>query len=122
MTITRKMYAIYDAGTGWVKIGFSGHPGSRLADLRSHAMRSLILLAEVPGGREREQATHKYLADERVKSEWFVQSPRLWALIHELRIEQAWLEAIQSKPRQTWASLEAQASVLAEQELMGTVA
>lgn len=92
-TVTRQVYAIYDEDSNLVKIGFSGVPTHRLYQLRIGRIRNLFLLATAPGGRTREAAIHRELATDRIRGEWFKQSPRLWATVHSMRLEQAEDEA-----------------------------
>ena len=54
-----------------VKFGTTRHLKQRLVDLGCGCPDEYELLATIPGHYRSERAVHEYLADERVKGEWF---------------------------------------------------
>jgi|GEM_PF-3222611 len=73
---------------GFVKIGTSASPESRLNQLRSGNPEPFEMLAQVRGGRQLERELHARFASCRHQGEWFVLTDEILAVIREL-VEQA---------------------------------
>lgn len=71
------------------KIGFTKFPNAngRIKELQKACPVDFQVLAEVPGGRELEQALHHIFSDLRVRDEWFRIEGPLEEFIEELSIK-----------------------------------
>ena len=78
------IYFIAD-GADAIKIGFSGAPNIRLADLQAGSSRPLRLIAVTPGTEPQEQALHKRFAHLRIHREWFRAGGDLVAYIEKIK-------------------------------------
>ena len=67
-----------------VKIGFSGAPDGRVADLQISTPRELKPLAKFPGTMADEQAVHALFQDLRIRGEWFRPDQRITDFIARL--------------------------------------
>lgn len=70
-----KVYFIREGGTGAVKIGLAVKPRERMASLQCAHAYELDLLAYVKGGLDTERRLHQELAEDRLRGEWFRDSP-----------------------------------------------
>lgn len=78
------VYYIERAGDGFIKIGYSVHPKSRMESLGTRVNR-LTLLATEPGGRAVESLRHEQFSSLRVQGEWFRPAPVLLRHIKRLQ-------------------------------------
>jgi hypothetical protein len=79
------VYFIGDEHHGPVKIGISGSPEVRCAQLQPGNPQDLIVLIQFRGGEEEEQALHKLFAAERLRGEWFQRSARIKKFMEMIR-------------------------------------
>lgn len=70
------VYFLRDA-EGFIKIGWTKNLRKRVAALQVISSAPLRLLGVVAGERDMEQWLHRMLSADRVRGEWFRQSPRL---------------------------------------------
>lgn len=89
------VYFLLAERTGLIKIGFSTQPGLRRKGLENE-FGPLTLLGLEVGGFKREHELHRLFAEERVRGEWFVASPRLVAYIVCLHQTTTYLERVDS--------------------------
>jgi len=94
------VYFIEAEGTGLVKIGFAKDPKRRLYDLSTMSPVPLVLLATIPGGRERETQLHRMLDDFRHHGEWFHRSKMVDDLIATAETPLKWVGLF--KKRETY--------------------
>ena len=80
-----KVYFIQDQKTGWVKIGKSLSPKSRMKTLQSGSCSKLILRKTITGGLYLEHILHGYFAPDRKHNEWFKPSYELKMFINNKR-------------------------------------
>lgn len=66
-----RVYAVLCEESSAVKIGVSDDPERRVSRLQCANPHDLILLGYVDGGHDLERKIHKYLADYRMRGEWF---------------------------------------------------
>lgn len=79
------IYFLQDSKTYAIKIGYtSGSGESRASQLQTGNASELVLLAEVPGGKDDEAKLHKMFAEHHIRGEWFNPAPRLILSIHSL--------------------------------------
>ena len=69
----------------YVKIGRSSNPLGRLRQVQTGNPVQGELLAVCPGGRNEEAAIHRAFAEYKVSGEWFRATPKLNALIEDIR-------------------------------------
>jgi hypothetical protein len=68
-------------GDGPIKIGIAYAPRKRMQELQTTSPDKLVLLATIPGDYGHEHHLHRTFAADRLRGEWFGQSPLLLALI-----------------------------------------
>lgn len=71
------IYAIQAVNGGPIKLGLSVHPDKRRSTLQGAHYEPLRLLAVLPGTVAQERELHKELADDRLRGEWFKDTPRV---------------------------------------------
>jgi hypothetical protein len=79
------VYVIRAAGTTAFKIGLATDPLRRLNTLQTASPALLELVLSFPGDRRTEAELHQRFAAERLRGEWFAESPRLLAWIERQR-------------------------------------
>jgi hypothetical protein len=69
------VYFIQEKAGGPIKIGFSGNPLKRLAEIQTGYPRELMLLGTMPGGRREERDLHRRFGRFKTFGEWFQDDP-----------------------------------------------
>lgn len=69
---------------GPIKIGVSGHPLARVADIQGGNPETVTLLATIVGSALDERRIHRQFESTRIRGEWFAASPELIAFIAAL--------------------------------------
>jgi len=78
---------VYFISEGWehpIKIGKAANVPQRLRELQVSSPAKLIILGQMPGGRDHEHALHVRFREHRLNGEWFSPAPSLTALIRSL--------------------------------------
>lgn len=65
----------------WVKIGYSVHPGWRVAELQTGCPYPIRLIQAIPGTKKHEERMHRYFSEHKVHGEWYVPVPALAEVI-----------------------------------------
>jgi DNA-binding XRE family transcriptional regulator len=78
------IYFIRCTMTARVKIGFAKDPWKRFSKVQSDSPGELQLIGVCAGTEAEERALHQRFASERVRGEWFAESPKLTAHIESL--------------------------------------
>jgi Meiotically Up-regulated Gene 113 (MUG113) protein/AAA domain-containing protein len=78
-----RVYFIFAAYAGLIKIGIAYDVEARLKALQSNTGDRLHLLLAIPGGRAKEAELHQRFSADRVRGEWFRPSPALLSLVRE---------------------------------------
>lgn len=75
------VYFIKAPGSDLIKIGFATDVTARLKALQAASPGELSLLGSVRGSRSDESRLHRLFADDRIRGEWFTDTPALRAII-----------------------------------------
>lgn len=78
------VYFIQEETSGFIKIGRTKDPDTRLYHLQSHSPHAVKLLCVIPGGPCLERTFHVAFATDRRRGEWFEPGPAMRALVTEL--------------------------------------
>jgi hypothetical protein len=79
-----KIYFIQQGKDGPVKIGISWEIKKRLRDISVSSPFNPVVLALIPGNREKEKQLHRKFKKEHLRGEWFKASDRLMEFIRTL--------------------------------------
>ncbi|MBC8877195.1 MAG: GIY-YIG nuclease family protein [Planctomycetes bacterium] len=83
------IYFIRDEETGDIKIGLTAsHPEGRRRACQTGNPRELVLLFQMEGSKQDEDALHERFADANVRGEWFKAVPELLLFIAEAKVSQ----------------------------------
>lgn len=106
--------------SSFVKIGFSDNVAQRLVTLGSDFGCEPILLASIPGGREREREIHQQFSEFRVSgSERFHSNPALMRFIRKCAKHEA--ARVGGKPVREWKSIRIRSDVYARLKILAIV-
>lgn len=79
-----KIYFIQQGNDGPIKIGISWEIKKRLRDISVSSPFNPMVLALIPGNREKEKQLHRKFKKEHLRGEWFKASDRLMEFIRTL--------------------------------------
>jgi hypothetical protein len=81
--ISNQSHVYFIRGGDFIKIGVSGDPLGRLADLQVSSPYLLELIAVIPGNRDEEFEIQKLFLDLYVRGEWFRDDPSIHAFLRD---------------------------------------
>lgn len=84
---TDKVYFLQAENKGFIKIGFTNNPYSRIESIRAMSPVSLDVLVIITGGKPLEQKLHQRFSHLRHHGEWFHPEPELLEYINGLESE-----------------------------------
>lgn len=81
------IYFIYDKVNKAIKIGRAGDPKRRLTSLQIGSVSKLTMLGILPGDAREEGDLHRRFASDRIRGEWFRESPAILSYIESSSAE-----------------------------------